>query len=199
MAISLLPWYIARSAGLVAWALLTASVIWGLMFSTKASAFGRRPKLAWTLDLHRYLGGLATIFMGVHIAGVVADSYLHFGWLAVLVPFASTWRPVAIAWGVVGLYLLVAVEVTSLARTRLPKKAWRAVHFASFPLFVTATAHAFTAGTDTGTWLFEGVAVAAIVAIAALTGLRIEQASSPPAVPQRPRPTPSPARERVPA
>jgi predicted ferric reductase len=192
---SLLPWYVARSAGLVAWALLTASVIWGLLFSTRASAAGRRPKLAWTLDLHRYLGGLATIFTGVHIAAIVADSYLHFGWLSVLVPFASTWRPAAIAWGVVGFYLLLAVELTSLAKTHLPKKTWRAVHFASFPLFLSATAHALTAGTDTATWLFEGVAVVAIVAIAGLTGLRIEQATSPPV----PRPTRDPARARVPA
>ena len=30
-----LPWYIARSSGIVAWALVTASVIWGLAFSGK--------------------------------------------------------------------------------------------------------------------------------------------------------------------
>ena len=29
------PWYVARSAGLVAWALLAASVLWGLALSTK--------------------------------------------------------------------------------------------------------------------------------------------------------------------
>jgi predicted ferric reductase len=203
MTFSTLPWYIARSAGLVAWALLTASVVWGLLMSTKAPALGRRPRKSWMLDLHRYLGGLATIFTGVHIAGVVADSYLHFGWLATLVPFASTWRPAAIAWGVVGLWLLVAVELTSLARRRLPRRLWRAVHLASFPLFLTATAHAVTAGTDAGTWLFQGVVVVAVVTVAGLTGLRVRQAVEPtPVRPVVPRPAPAPTathvRERVP-
>ena len=55
-----LPWYVARSAGLLAWVLLTASVLWGLALSGKAKAFGRRPRPNWTLDLHRFLGGLAS-------------------------------------------------------------------------------------------------------------------------------------------
>jgi ferric reductase like protein len=170
---SSLPWYIARSAGLVAWALLTASVLWGLALSTKV--FGRRPKPSWLLDLHRYLGGLAAVFTVVHIGGVLLDRYVSFNLLSVFVPFASTWRPVAIAWGVVGIYLLAAVELTSLARSRLPRKLWRATHFASFPLFVSATLHALTAGTDAHTWLFEGMMVLAVSAVSGLTAVRISQ------------------------
>src|SRR5438874_9448763 len=154
-----LPWYIARASGLVAWGLLSASVIWGLALSTRA--LGRRPRPAWLLDMHRYLGGLATIFTGVHIAAVVADSYVHFDLVSVLVPGASSWRPGAVAWGVVGLYLLLAVELTSLARNRLPKRVWRIIHFASFPLFMTATVHAITAGTVTGSIPFVVTAPAA--------------------------------------
>ena len=60
-----LPWYFARSAGLIAWSLLTASVLWGLIMSTKARAFGKRPRPNWMLDLHRYMGGLAALFTGV--------------------------------------------------------------------------------------------------------------------------------------
>src|SRR3954470_1053157 len=150
---STLPWYLARSAGMIAWALLTASVIWGLTMSTKASALGRRPRPNWMLDLHRYLGGLAAIFTGVHVVALLADNYVHFDLVSVLVPFASSWRPAAVAWGVAGFWLLAAVELTSLARRRLPKRVWRAVHFASFPLFLMATVHGLTAGTDAGTWL----------------------------------------------
>ena len=172
-----LPWYVARSAGLVAWSLLAASVLWGLAMSTRARAFGRRPRPAWMLDLHRWLGGLATIFVGVHVLAILADSYVHFTLLSVLVPFASSWRPAAIAWGVVGLYLLLAVELTSLARTRLPRRAWRAVHFASFPLFLTATVHAFTAGTDAGSWAFVAAATTSVLAVAGLTAKRISDAT----------------------
>ena len=134
--------------------------------STRARAFGHRPRPAWMLDLHRWLGGLATIFVGVHVLAILADSYVHFSVLSVLVPFASHWRPSAVAWGIVGMYLLLAVELTSLARRRLPKRAWRAVHFASFPLFFMATVHAFTAGTDAASWAFVSVATTAVLAVA---------------------------------
>lgn len=177
MKIDSLSWYVARSSGLIGWALLSASVIWGLLLSTRASAAGRRPRPAWTLDLHRYLGGLATVFTAVHVAGIVADSYVHFTLWSVLVPFASQWRRGAVAWGVVALYLLVAVELTSLFRSRLPRKAWRAVHAAAFPLFVFATVHGYSAGTDTHSRLVVLVATATTLAIAGLTGLRIRQAS----------------------
>jgi len=164
-----LPWYVARAAGLIGWALLTASVVWGLAISTKAKAFGRRPRPAWTLDLHRFFGGLALIFTAVHVGAILVDTYVNFDLLSVLVPFASSWRPTAVAWGVVALYLLLAVELTSLARSRIPRRWWRAVHFASFPLFAMATVHALTAGTDAGTWAFEGAATLAVLAVGGLT------------------------------
>ena len=165
-----ISWYAARSAGMMAWVLLTASVVWGLLLSTRV--LGRRPRANWLLDLHRYLGGLATVFVGVHVLAIVADSYVSFGLADVLVPFASSWKPAAVAWGVVGLYLLVAIEVTSLVRGRLPKQAWHAVHLASFPLFAMATIHGLTAGTDGRAWLFEGSAVVALLVVSGLAAVR---------------------------
>jgi DMSO/TMAO reductase YedYZ heme-binding membrane subunit len=106
------------------------------------------PAPAWLLDLHRFLGATAVVLTGVHLAGLVADSYTHFGPTDLLVPFASHWRPVAVAWGVVALYLLAAVEITSLFMRRIPRKWWRAVHSSSFALFVITGVHAFTAGAD---------------------------------------------------
>ncbi len=168
-----LPWYIARSAGLVAWALLSASVIWGLTMTNKARPFGHKPRPAWMLDLHRWLGGLATIFVGVHIVAILLDSFVNFSVVSVLVPFTAAWRTAAVAWGVVAMWLMLAVELTSLARRRLPRKAWRLIHGASFPLFGLATLHAFTAGTDARSLLFIGTAVPVILAVAALTARRV--------------------------
>lgn len=176
---SALPWYVARSAGLISWALLSASVVWGLAMSGKVTRIaGRGPRPNWMLDLHRFLGGLATVFVGVHVVALLFDKYIGFGLTSILVPFASHWRTGAIAWGVAGLYLLLAVELTSLVRNRIPRKAWRAVHFASFPLFASATVHAVTAGTDTGTLLFELAATGVILTVTFLTGLRIAQATA---------------------
>lgn len=139
-------WYIARSGGLMAWWTVSASVLWGLLLSTRVMA--RRPSPSWLLSLHRFLGGLSVTFTAVHMGGLVADNYAHFGWTELFVPLASRWHPVAVAWGVVGFYLLVAIEVTSLLMRRLPKRWWRAVHSTSFAVFVLAGVHAVSAGTD---------------------------------------------------
>jgi predicted ferric reductase len=139
-------WYVARAGGLVAYGLLAASVLWGLAVSTRL--LGRWPAPGWTLDLHRYLGGLALTFTGIHLAALLLDSYIQFHLLDLLIPFASTWRPGAVAWGVVALYLLIAVQATSLARRRLPHRLWRRIHLAAFPLLVASTGHLLTAGSD---------------------------------------------------
>ena len=86
--------------------------------------------------------------MGVHLAGTLFDRFVPFGLTDVLVPLASHWSPVPVALGVVSLYLLVAVEVTSLLRARMPARAWRAVHWLSFPLFGLVQLHLLLAGTD---------------------------------------------------
>ena len=73
-------------------------------------ALRRRVKNSWLLDLHRWLGGLALVFTGVHVlAAILGDTYVHFGLASVLVPLAAHWHPVAVAWGVASLYLLAAV------------------------------------------------------------------------------------------
>src|SRR5436190_8351911 len=104
-------WYTARSSGVVAWIMLTASVLAGLALSTRV--LGARPRPNWLLDLHRFVGAAAVVFVGVHVVSLVADSYVHFGPTEILVPLASSWHPVAVAWGIISMYLLVAVEVTS--------------------------------------------------------------------------------------
>ena len=141
-------WYVARAGGLTAWWLLAAAVLWGLVLSTRVASGRVTP--AWLLDLHRFLGGLALSFTCVHVVALIADSWASIGWSEVLVPLASRWRPWPVAFGVLGLYVLVAVEITSLLRQRLPRRLWRAVHLSSFALFLLTTGHALTAGSEAG-------------------------------------------------
>lgn len=164
-------WHLARASGLVAWALVSASVLWGLIVAGRLTR--HIPPPAWNLDLHRFLGGLAVTFTGLHILGLVADTYVHFSWAGVLVPFASTWKPGAVAWGVVGFYLLLAIELTSLAMRRLPRRFWRRVHATSFVLFVAATIHGLRAGTDAGNATVRWGLVAFVLTLLVVSPLRI--------------------------
>lgn len=157
-------WYVARASGLVAWALASVSVISGLLMRTRLARPYARP--AWMLDLHRFLGGLTVVFTGLHLVGLVADSYVSFGPAEILVPFASSWKPGAVALGVVGLYLLVAIEATSLLMRRLPRRVWHGVHLTSYVLFWVATFHLLLAGTDAGnpvTWWAANLTMAGVV------------------------------------
>ena len=141
-------WFVARATGLVAYVLLSVAVIGGLLLSTRL--MGRRPPPDWMLDWHRFVSGLGVIFTALHLVSLLVDDYIEFRLVDLLVPFVSGWRPVPVAWGVLALYLALAVEVTSLLRQRMSLVWWRRVHYLSLPLFVLATVHLLTAGADAG-------------------------------------------------
>lgn len=159
-------WYVTRASGLVAWALLGLSTAMGLLLSARRTV-GRRP--SWYVDLHRGLSGLGCLFVAAHLSAILADSFEQFGPLDLIVPMRSSLSPGAVAWGIVALYLLVAVEATSLAVRRLPYQAWRRVHYASLAIFWLATLHALLAGTDATNRALLAAGAASIVGCALLT------------------------------
>jgi DMSO/TMAO reductase YedYZ heme-binding membrane subunit len=172
-------WYTARAGGLVAAALLAGSVIAGLAVSTAPRR--ARPRSAWRLDIHRFLGGLACVFLALHVAGIFFDRFVTFRVVDLLVPLIAHWHPWAVALGVVALYLLVAVEVTSLLKPRLPLQVWRNVHYASFPLFALVQLHILLAGTDRHSPWLLGTIVACDLVIAGLLvrrGLIVDDAAA---------------------
>lgn len=154
-------WYLARSSGVVAWGLLSGAMIWGILLSTRVT--GNKPRPAWVTSIHRYLGGLGLVFTGIHMAALWADSYVEFGLIELIVPFSSGWRPVAVAWGVIAFWLLLAVEVTSLLQRRVPNVLWRRVHLLAFPLWVLASVHLVMAGTDVAALLLPLIVSTALV------------------------------------
>ncbi len=163
-------WYTVRATGLVAWALVTAAVIWGLLLSLRQLP---RPRPAWMLDLHRFLGGMTIVFVALHLASLAADSFVGFDWDDLLVPYASAWRPGAVAWGILGFYLLLAVEVTSLLMRRLGRGFWHAIHLFSLVVFVAITIHALSAGADAKQPVMIAFAVGSSVAVAGLCVARV--------------------------
>lgn len=167
-------WFVARATGIVAYVLLTVGVTTGLLVSSRL--LRQRVRRDWLVDWHRFLGGLATLFTLGHLVGLWLDDVVAFGPVELLVPLASTYRPVAVAWGVVALWLLVAVELTSLARDRLAPRLWRAVHWSSYPIFALATVHLLTAGTDA-----RNVVVLVVVgaSVGVVVGLLLLRATAP--------------------
>ncbi len=160
-------WYVARASGLMAWAMLTLTVVWGLLLSSKL--LGRKPAPAWILDLHRFIGGATVVFTVVHLVAILADSYVHF---------------------------VAAVELTSLLRKSLPNPLWRRVHYATVPLFALATIHGVTAGTDSRTTFAFMVLASVVLVVGLLTATRVGRTRSAPVPVRSARPTRQPVGAR---
>lgn len=183
-------WYVTRASGMVAAVLLVLTLIWGLLITTKL--IDRRGLPAWLTDLHRYLGGLSVVFIGVHLAALVFDSYLEFSWSDLFVPFASSWKAGPVAWGVGAFWGLVVVEGTSLLQRRMKRSVWRGLHFLSYPVALMTAIHAVQAGTDAGNVVFRAVSIGLILVLSALTLFRILHKPSKRSVVRSPvRPTPT--------
>lgn len=164
-------WWAARATGLVAWAATAAAVGWGLALSSKVVRRRRIP--AWLLDLHRYLGTLILVFVGVHLAALAFDGYVDFGVRELFVPMASSWKSGAVAWGIVALYLTLLVQISSLLMRRLPRKLWRGVHMLSFAVFATASVHGVLAGTDRARPIVQLVVLAVCMLVLFLLIFRV--------------------------
>jgi len=171
MAATQVWWYVARSSGIVAWALSAAAVLWGLALSTRA--LGAKPKAPWLLDVHRFVGGLTIVFVAVHMTALALDPFVSFDLGALLVPMVADWKPAAVAWGVVAFYLLVAVELTSLLKKRLPQRLWKGVHFTSYAMYAMATVHLLLAGTDRTNPLLLATAWTSVGAVVFFTLYRV--------------------------
>ena len=159
-------WFLSRASGIVSWALLTATIVWGTLLTTRVLRQIDRP--AWLLDLHRWLAGLAVVGVAVHMASLVADSFVQFDAADLLVPMASEWKPGPVAWGIIATYLLMVIQGTSLMMKKLPRALWRYIHMSSYAMFGLVSIHSFMAGTDVSTSLFQifGTVMTTFVALA---------------------------------
>lgn len=144
-------WDIARAGGFTAYILLALSVIVGLALSTKLQSPSRWPRLI-NSELHNFLTLLSTIFLGVHVLAVWVDPFTHFGWYEILIPFASYYRPIWMAFGIVALYLGIAIGISTLLRKRIGYLWWRRLHVLTLVIFLLTTVHGFFTGSDSQTW-----------------------------------------------
>lgn len=177
-------WYVTRASAIIAWALMTGSVLWGILLSTRV--LRRIDSPAWLQDLHRYLGGAALVMVGLHLVSLMLDQWLTFSLTEVLVPFATDFKPLPVALGILAFYLLIAVQGSSLLMRRLPRRFWKFLHPASYLTVLLVSFHAGFTGTDVGSWWYRSVAITLLalttvaVIVRMLAGTRSDRVSSGP-------------------
>jgi sulfoxide reductase heme-binding subunit YedZ len=139
-------WLLARSSGLTAYVLLTGSVLAGL--TVKSRALGRAVKAASVVDVHRFLALLGLGMVALHAVAIALDQTLRMPVAGLVVPGLSPYRPAAVAWGALAAELAALIVVSFSVRRRIGMRNWRRLHWATYLVFILATVHGLTAGTD---------------------------------------------------
>lgn len=164
-------WMLIRASGLIAYVLLSASVVWGLVLAGKLVQ--RSPK---SLNyLHESLSVGALVATVIHVLFLSVDRFVEFEWEELLVPGRSDWRPVAVSFGILAFYGMFLVSISFYLRKQIGQRAWRGLHYSSFGIWTATLVHGVMAGTDRfEPWvivLYASTAAAVLV----LLGLRYKR------------------------
>jgi sulfoxide reductase heme-binding subunit YedZ len=143
-------WYVSRASGLTLLIVFSAVMVLGVA-SRLGSAPKRWPRFVFP-EVHRTLALFSVAFLALHVLTAILDPFVTIGWAAIVLPFASGYRTLAIGLGTLAVDLGGAVIITSLVRRRLGFRSWRAVHWLAYLAWPVAFVHSLTAGGDLGIW-----------------------------------------------
>ncbi len=164
-------WFTTRATGVVALVLLTITVALGVAGTARYST-PQLPRLV-RAGLHRNVSLLTVAFVALHVLTTVLDPYAAIGFAAAIIPFSSAYRPLWLSLGTIAFDLLLAIVISSLVRSRLSYRAWRAVHWLAYASWPVALWHGLGTGTDSKlSWLLVLDAIC-VVAIAATVAWRL--------------------------
>jgi len=167
-------WYLNRGTGFVILALFTITTVLGVL-STGSKAGKRVPSFV-TQAVHRNIALLSVVLLVVHVCSAVVDTFVDIRWWQAVVPWVgSTYQPLWLGLGTLALDLILVITVTSLLRTRLSHRTWRAVHLSSYLGWVLSVVHGIGIGTDVQaglSWAYAIVGGCVVLVLAAI-GLRL--------------------------
>lgn len=176
-----LLWYLNRGTGFVLLGLFTATTVLGVLATGGRAGRGLLPRFV-TQGLHRNLALLSVVMLAAHVTTAVVDSYVDIRWWQAFVPYVgSTYQPMWLGLGALALDLVAVVTVTSLLRTRLRNRSWRAVHLLAYAGWVASVAHGLGIGTDVrqgADWARLTVAVC-VALVGAAVALRLARLAVP--------------------
>ncbi len=170
------PWYLSRAAGLVSYGLLTASVVFGLILSTRFAKHRIPRPLAF--EVHQFLAILSISFIAIHGGALLFDSFIGYSPVDILVPFSAGYmRP---GLGVIAGWVTIAVTGSFWVRRRIGYAAWRRFHYLSFAAWGLGLVHGLNAGTDSGAMLVKLLYLSSVLVVGGLLAYRIVSATMKP-------------------
>jgi len=140
-------WIVLRAAGVGAYVALFLSVAWGLLSAT--ALVTKRVSKPSANAFHGVVATAGMVLLMVHVGGLLVDRFVPFGIWDVAIPMRSSYRPVAIAAGIIATYGMVVVLASSWMRRRIGTTWWRRMHRLAVPVFILALLHGVFSGSDT--------------------------------------------------
>lgn len=177
------PWYLTRASGLIAGVCLIIMTLSGVGLVTGHTFRFLEPLTAWAT--HRALGITLAVAVIVHIVTLLFDHFVPFSIPEILVPWLSQYEPVElfgvnfgslwVALGVLALYLIILIVLTSLFWIDKKQKTWKISHLLSYLALAFVFFHALFLGTDTGSGWLRWVWIAAGIGIVIASLARLKR------------------------
>lgn len=139
-------WHYVRASGMVAYILLTLSVIWGLALSTRAVKDWSPGVLS--MLLHTTLSWLAIAFGLLHAVLLLLDKYYPYQWSDIFIPFTGPYRPLFVGLGTLSFWLLLIIAISFQFKSQIGHATWKRIHLLSYVAFLLITVHGLFSGTD---------------------------------------------------
>jgi methionine sulfoxide reductase heme-binding subunit len=173
-------WHLVRSSGIVAYVLLTLSVIWGLLMSSQfVKDWSPGPV---SLTLHSTVSWLSVLLGLCHALLLLLDDYFTYTIADLFVPFTGPYRPEFVGLGTIAFWLLLIISISFPLQKRIGNRNWKFLHYTSYIAFVLVSMHGLFAGTDGSGLGFRLLIGASVLVVVLLLGIRVgkDQAKVPP-------------------
>jgi sulfoxide reductase heme-binding subunit YedZ len=157
-------WALGRGTGVVALALLSLSVVLGIVHRSGRPLPGL-PRFSVTL-VHRDVSLLGAVFTLIHVIALFFDPQAQLNLVDFILPFLGTANPFWLGLGTVASDVLVALILTGLLRRSVGFRVFRFVHWFAYAMWPIALLHSFGDGTDSAAAWFNVVAVLCVAAVA---------------------------------
>ena len=176
------PWYIIRAAGFISAGLLVLLMLSGIGQVTGIIYRWIEPIKVWAI--HKAIALALVVAIIIHVSFLLIDHFVPFNIVQILVPFASHYNNgtkllgiplggIAVTLGILAMYCVFILVLTSLGWIDTHKKTWRKLHYLSYVVAGFVLVHALYVGTDLKYGLFREswIALGGLVFIAVIARL----------------------------
>ena len=169
-------WFLSRASGVAAYVLFWASMMMGLLMSTKTTRlWSTGPTF---MAMHEFTSILGLLFAGFHALILLGDAFIQTDVVQILTPFLMDFgkdgaQSIWVGFGQLGFYALALILLSFYVRQRISYGVWRWLHFGTFVAYMLVTVHGMLVGSDSQTTFMLSVYAFTNASILFLTLYRV--------------------------